>query len=54
LVAWATRRPAVDPIRFAAAVVADDIAYGAGVWAGCVQHRTIRPLRPVIVRYRGK
>jgi len=48
LAAWATRRPAVDPVRFAAAVIADDIAYGAGVWAGCVRHRTSTPLRPVV------
>jgi mycofactocin system glycosyltransferase len=54
LVAWATRRPAVDPVRFAAVALADDIAYGAGVWAGCVRHRTAMPLRPTVVRDRGK
>ena len=48
LAAWATRRPAVDPVRFAAAALADDIAYGAGVWAGCVKHRTTTPLRPIV------
>jgi mycofactocin system glycosyltransferase len=48
VVAWATRRPAVDPVRFAAAALADDVAYGAGVWAGCWRHRTVTPLRPVI------
>ena len=48
LVAWATRRPAVDPIRFAAAAVAEDVAYGIGVWAGCVRHRTTAPLRPAV------
>jgi mycofactocin system glycosyltransferase len=52
LAAWATRRPPVDPIRFAAGALADDIAYGVGVWAGCVQHRTITPLRPVLRWYR--
>jgi mycofactocin glycosyltransferase len=54
LAAWATRRPAVDPIRFAAVTLADDIAYGAGVWAGCVQHRTATPLRPIVRWHRGK
>lgn len=54
LAAWATRRPAVDPIRFTAAALADDIAYGAGVWAGCVQHRTTTPLRPIVMWHRGK
>jgi mycofactocin system glycosyltransferase len=50
LVRWATDRPAVDPIRFTAAAVADDIAYGAGVWAGCVRHGTTAPLRPIVMR----
>lgn len=31
---WRSRRPAIDPLRFAAATVADDMAYGAGVWRG--------------------
>ncbi|WP_280263744.1 glycosyltransferase, partial [Nocardia wallacei] len=26
--------------------IADDVAYGCGVWAGCLRHRTIVPLRP--------
>jgi mycofactocin system glycosyltransferase len=52
LVAWTTRRPAVDPIRFAAVALADDIAYGMGVWAGCVRHRTTTPLRPIVLWHR--
>jgi hypothetical protein len=24
----------------------DDLAYGAGVWAGCARHRTVDPLLP--------
>lgn len=43
-------RPALDPLRFAALSVADDLAYGAGVWAGALRARTGRPLRPRIVR----
>jgi mycofactocin glycosyltransferase len=50
LVAWAAGRPAFDPIRYATAAVADDVAYGTGVWAGCVKHRTATPLRPVMSR----
>jgi mycofactocin system glycosyltransferase len=34
--------------RDAALRIADDLAYGAGVWAGCLRHRTIRPLLPSI------
>lgn len=26
--------------------IADDVAYGAGVWTGCVRHRTAAPLLP--------
>ncbi len=43
-------RPALDPLRFTALSVADDVAYGAGVWAGSLRSRTWRPLRPRIVR----
>jgi mycofactocin glycosyltransferase len=48
LVGWARRRSALDPIRYTVAGLADDIACGAGVWAGCLAHRTAAPLRPVV------
>lgn len=44
--AWRNRGSELDPVRFAVGNLADDIAYGAGVLAGCLQHRTNRPLRP--------
>ncbi len=43
-------RPPLDPLRFAALSVADDVSYGAGVWAGSVRARNGRALRPQIVR----
>jgi mycofactocin system glycosyltransferase len=43
---WLTRRPGLDPLRYSAGAIADDIAYGTGVWAGCLIHRTAAPLRP--------
>jgi len=43
---WAHRRPRLDPVRWSAACFADDVAYGLGVWHGCVTHRTAAPLRP--------
>lgn len=43
---WARRRPRLDPLRHVAATVADDVAYGAGVWAGSVRARTVDPLLP--------
>lgn len=50
LTAWARQRPALDPVRFTLATLADDLAYGAGVWSGCLAHRTTIPVRPVIAR----
>jgi mycofactocin system glycosyltransferase len=50
LVDWVTRRPALDPIRYTLGALADEAAYGAGVLAGCLTHRTTVPLRPVVVR----
>ncbi len=46
---WRTDRAPLDPLRYAALHVADDIAYGAGVWTGCVTARTVAPLLPRIV-----
>jgi mycofactocin glycosyltransferase len=46
LVEWAKRRPVVDPVRWTLAVWADDVAYGLGVWTGCLRGRTMRPLLP--------
>ena len=43
---YLARRPALDPLRFTALRAADDLAYAAGVWAGCVRARTVQPLVP--------
>ena len=48
LTAVATSRPALDPLRFVLGQLADDMAYGLGVWVGCARARTIRPIRPVV------
>jgi hypothetical protein len=48
--AWLARRPALDPIRFSAGHLADDITYGAGVYAGCARARNSTPLRPRVAR----
>ena len=39
----------LDPVRYAVLHVADDLAYGVGVWTGCVGARTMRPLVPRLV-----
>jgi mycofactocin glycosyltransferase len=46
LLAWWQDRPALDPVRASALWLADDMAYGAGVWIGSVRSRTAGPLRP--------
>ncbi len=45
---WAADRDESDPVRATALHVADDVAYGAGVWVGCARERTIVPLIPRI------
>lgn len=43
---WWERRPPMDPVRYVAARLLDDVAYSVGVWQGCLEHGTTRPLRP--------
>jgi mycofactocin system glycosyltransferase len=45
---WLARRPALDPVRFTLGHLADDLAYGAGVWTGAVRERIAVPICPVI------
>jgi len=54
LVDWWQGERSVDPVRYLALRVADDLAYGAGVWAGCLQHRTAEPLRPDLRSWPGR
>jgi mycofactocin glycosyltransferase len=46
LLDWLDRRPPLDPARYVAARLLDDIGYSLGVWQGCGGRRTIRPLLP--------
>ena len=54
LAAWVSARPPLDPVRWVVMVLADDAAYGAGVWVGCARHRTIRPLLPDLSNWPGR
>jgi mycofactocin glycosyltransferase len=45
-IAWLRSRPRLDPVRFAAGYLADEVAYGAGVYAGAVSERLAEPLLP--------
>ncbi|MGV1028412.1 MAG: hypothetical protein ACOYBU_07845 [Dermatophilaceae bacterium] len=59
---WVTRRPELDPVRWAAAYALDDPSYCAGLWAGALRWRTMAPLLPAVpelvalrgVRRRGR
>jgi mycofactocin system glycosyltransferase len=50
LLDWHDRRPRLDPARFVALRLADDLAYAAGVWAGCARERSVRALLPALAR----
>jgi mycofactocin system glycosyltransferase len=47
---YSRTRPALDPVRFGVLRRLDDLAYGAGVWAGAVRGRSVTALLPRIVR----
>ncbi len=48
LLDWLDRRPPLDPARYVAARLLDDLGYSLGVWQGCAEHRTARPLLPLL------
>ncbi len=50
LLEWQVRRPALDPFRWTAVRLVDDLAYASGVWRGCLAGRTAAPLRPRTTR----
>jgi mycofactocin glycosyltransferase len=47
LAEWARDRDA-DPVRLVARTLADQAAYGAGVYAGCLRERPITPVLPSV------
>jgi mycofactocin system glycosyltransferase len=48
LLEWAQLRPPLDPVRYVAARLLDDLGYSLGVWRGCLDRRSLRPLLPRI------
>jgi mycofactocin system glycosyltransferase len=44
--AWLRSRPRLDPVRFTLAYLADEAAYGAGVYRGALAERLAEPLLP--------
>ena len=45
---WLRSRPALDPVRFTLGYLADEAAYGAGVYRGALAERLAEPLLPKI------
>ena len=45
---WLTERPDLDPIRYSLLGIADDVAYGTGVWKGAISARDAGALAPTI------
>ena len=48
LVGAASRPGDLDRVRWLLLRLADDLAFGAGVWVGCARHRIVEPLLPVV------
>ncbi|HEY5877010.1 MAG TPA: mycofactocin biosynthesis glycosyltransferase MftF [Ilumatobacteraceae bacterium] len=48
LVAWIRDRPEIDPVRAIGLHIADDLAYGAGLWRGMARARSLAAIRPVL------
>lgn len=46
LLEWVRHRPRIDPLRWVALRLADDLAYAVGVWRSCWTARTLGPVRP--------
>ncbi len=46
LLEWSRTRPRLDPLRYVVVRTLDGMAYGAGVWWGAIEARTIDPLLP--------
>ena len=46
LLEWRSERPPVGCIQYIALRLLDDVAYGAGVWAGSVRDRSVMALLP--------
>jgi mycofactocin glycosyltransferase len=54
LLDWLGRRGPLDPARYTALRLADDVAYGTGVWIGAVEQRTVGALAPTFTNWPGR
>jgi hypothetical protein len=54
LLDWAKGARTRDPLRYIGLRVADDIAYGAGVWRGVIDERACGALAPKFTNWPGR
>lgn len=54
LLDWRALAPPLDPLRFTALRLFDDVAYATGVWWGCVRTRSLAALRPDLSSWPGR
>jgi len=54
LVDWWRTRPPLGPVRYVTLRLADDIAYGAGLWAGCWREGSAAALVPDLRSWPGR
>lgn len=54
LLDWFAGRGSIDPARYVALRLADDVAYGTGLWQGVVEQRRIGALAPKFTNWPGR
>jgi mycofactocin system glycosyltransferase len=54
LLDWLDRRGPLDPVRYVALRLADDVAYGTGVWIGAIERRSLGALAPKFTNWPGR
>ncbi len=54
LIDWWRERPALDPVTAVAVRLADDLSYGAGVWAGVIGQRDLAAILPEFTSWPGR
>ena len=54
LLDWCERRGPLDPVRYTARRIADDVAYGAGAWVGAIDQKSVGALAPKFTNWPGR
>ena len=54
IIDWATGPRAQDPVRYIGLRIADDLAYGTGVWSGVIEQRSGAALAPHFTNWPGR